>query len=292
MRTDANPEEWNIILWVNGITTGLSLIGELFMIISYFLIPSIRRFSMKLVISLTFSDLGYAIANILTYFNDNETVCVIEGSFRTSSILLGLGWSIIIMNVSYRQIKNHDPEISKTYNSNLVTTLILANIPTVIGLVGHYIGFGPYFGNPFGICCLSPEISDLIMLQSPMWICVAIDFYYAFKVINELKMKYMSKHVIEYKSILIYPMVLVFGWLPVTVNRIVTGIRGSTYFPMLLTHVAAARIQGFLNALIYGKSEFQRIRRHFSSKHNQIHKGSIDAIAKEVYLQTQNFTSV
>jgi len=292
MRTDANPEEWNIILWVNGITTGLSLIGELFMIISYFLIPSIRRFSMKLVVSLTFSDLAYSISNILTYFNANETICVIEGALRTGSILLGLGWSIIIMNISYRQIKKPDPEISKTYACSLLTVLILSSIPSIIGLIGHYMGNGPYFGNDFGCCSLLPETYDLTLLQSPMWICIAIDFFYALKIVNELKMKFMSKSVVEYKNILIYPMVLVFCWLPVTVNRIIYAIKGGTFFPMLLAHVTAARIQGFLNALVYGKSEFKRIKKHFFLKQQAYHRESIDAIAKEVYLQTQHFTAL
>mgnify|MGYP002621090980 CR=1 FL=1 len=284
MISGLTEEQWLIIEWVNGLTTGLSLLGELFMILSYCAIPSIRRYSMKLVVSLVFTDLIYSISCILTYYNSKDNICFIEGAIRTIAVLAGVAWSLIIMNTSYVQIMSPNPEISKTYRSSFIKALLIGCVPTMIAIIGHLVGVGPYFGAALGFCSLLPETDNIVIVQLPQWICIIVTFVYAFKIINEMKRKFVTNSMNEYRAILIYPLITIICWLPVSINRIIFAFHG-TVFPLMVAHIATTRIQGFLNALVYGKSEIRKIKNHFFSRKTHM-MDSIDTIVKEIYLES------
>lgn len=107
------------IAWVNGIATLLSLCGELFMLISYYFLPSIRTYSMKLIICLVTGDFFYSVANLLTYINSDFGICRLEGFLRQSSIMSTLFWVVVITHTSYKQLSNLSLGIKETKAENL-----------------------------------------------------------------------------------------------------------------------------------------------------------------------------
>jgi len=287
MSSQFTDEQLEVIYWTNGITTGLSLLGELFMIISFLAVPTIRRFSMKLVLSLTVTDLAYSIANVLTYFNHNESICIIEGIIRTWAVGNGVGWTLGIMIVSYQQVMSPDPNIDSKYKKYCVTISTIAVIPTILGVIGQYTNQVLYFAPAMQFCSLVPINYAFYLIQVPKVICIIITFVLTIKIIREMRRRFENKNIAEYKTLLLYPLLLVVCWIPGTIDRLIFNINGGAVYYSLVCHILSTRIQGFLDALVYGKSEFQRIKNHFRKDAKKIDlRDSTERLAREIYLQT------
>ena len=125
------------IALMNGIATALSILGELFMIVSYFSIPSLRTFSMKLIVSLAVADFFYSISNIFSFFNDNQLVCITEGFVRQTATISTIVWVVLITHTSYTQISNLINNISKLKGETYPYLFIMSIIVSVIGTVPY-----------------------------------------------------------------------------------------------------------------------------------------------------------
>jgi len=287
MSSQFTDDQLMILEWTNGVTTGLSLLGELFMIMSYLLVPSIRRFSMKLIISLTFADLFYSLANVLTYFDEPDCLCVIEGFTRTLGVMIALGWTLVIMIISYKQVVSSNRRIADKYTRYCVGICLIGSIPSILGLIGHYTNRVIYFGRTLGYCSLVPIDNAFLLIQVPRVIVMIITFVLTFKIIREIRRRLENRNINEYKKLLIYPLLLVICWLPNTLDRLIYVFHDGIVFPSLVLHLAAARIQGFLNALVYGKSEFQRIKNYFFERKRTMKLGSsTESLIKEIYMHS------
>ena len=145
-------DQVNEIKAINLISTILSLIGELFIIFCYYLIPSARSFSMKLVVSLVYSDLAYSIANLMTLVNSNPIVCFIEGYLRTAAVISGSVWVIVMLWVSYSQTKKFRPDIHKIFTKSLIINLFIANIPSLTTTILQNVNGTAYFWDELIFC--------------------------------------------------------------------------------------------------------------------------------------------
>jgi len=111
-----NSEQQNILQIANIITTGLSILGELFMIISYLKFSHKATYAMKLVNALVVSDLLYSSANILSIFpQDLPSICVTEGFLRQVGADSAAFWVVVISYSTYKQATNFDKSREKSF---------------------------------------------------------------------------------------------------------------------------------------------------------------------------------
>ena len=197
------------ILWiVNGISTAFSLMGELFMMYTYFVLPSMRRFSMKLVMSLVVSDFIYSLSNVLTYFSDDIGTCVPEGALRTLGYTLSVVWAVIMLIISYKQIIHYNPNIESIYCSLLILSILVGMIPGAIVFYHQYTDHIMWMGNGLGFCSIEPILYALILVEGPIWFCFLVSIYVTYKIQSALKSKFESLKTKEYKQIYMYPLIL------------------------------------------------------------------------------------
>ncbi len=109
----------------------LSILGTSFIIITYKLVPSVRTYSMKLVLSLIVADFFFAVANVMSWFRANEISCNIEGFIRTASLLSSALWAAIISYTSYSQIKSFDPDMPRKYPFLLASNILVSLLPAL-----------------------------------------------------------------------------------------------------------------------------------------------------------------
>ncbi len=96
-------QQLSILSISNLIPNTFSLIGELLMIISYLWIPAMRTLTMKLIISLVFTDLCYTLINFLSFFSSDPTICNLEAFVRVWAVLAGPLWMLSIIGCAYYQ---------------------------------------------------------------------------------------------------------------------------------------------------------------------------------------------
>jgi len=131
MAQDFTPYQYEILEIMQTVASGLSLGGTLFIMITYKLVPSIRTYSMKLVLSLIFADFLFAVANIMSYFREYELSCNIEGFIRTFSVVSSAIWAATISYTSYLQTKRYDPTLPKKYPWLLAINIVISLLPTI-----------------------------------------------------------------------------------------------------------------------------------------------------------------
>ena len=113
--TAFTQDQLELLQIINLSATVVSLLGEMMMIYSYFAIPSLKKFSFKLVISIVFADLTYSLVNLTQLFDSNEIVCFLEGFLREAAVISGILWGLIFLIIIYKQMKDYDKDIYKSY---------------------------------------------------------------------------------------------------------------------------------------------------------------------------------
>jgi len=261
------PEQAHILVIINTVATTLSLLGAGFMIWTYCSIPTIRTFSMKLVISLIVTDTITGLTNLLAFYDQNEFICSIEGFLRNASNLSSVIWVTIISWISYKQICNYEPKVLGYYSRLLILNISLCIIPATIATVSTIFELTPIrFGHNFGNCMIVPDIFNIWAFELPVWTMISMIFYFSCKIYSHLKGVMDDFAVIEYKSALIYPLILVVLWMPSLINRFLVDFFDIHIYAILLLHNGCLKLQGFANAIAYGKSEFSKIKSYFEKK--------------------------
>jgi len=120
-------------LWyINGFATILSLFGSLFMVWSCLKTPAPRSVSLKLILALALSDLIYSVSNIMSQFDDVDSVdlfCIIESVFRMNGYLLSIYFTTTIAVLCYKTSK-----YGIAFNQER-----FFRIAVVIGPIGYFI---------------------------------------------------------------------------------------------------------------------------------------------------------
>jgi len=255
-----SEDELATIMLMNGIGTILSYVGELFMIYSYFAHPYNRRYSMKLVISLIFSDVGYTFANTLSYFNRNHHICFIEGFLRCFFVISSLVWVMIMLHISYKQIVNPSPRIEEGYPKLLALNIGLSMVPVIVVAFSHLTSQEAYYGHFLGFCGVVPEFWEMVLIEVPMWFLIISTGFYIYWIVRAMRTLHPNKTNVEYRSIIIYPIILTVLWLPNTIDRIIYFFTDDTIYEIALLHIIATRLEGFANAVIYGKRHLKILK--------------------------------
>ena len=145
-------------------------------------------------------------------------------------------------------------------------------------LAGNYIGDQyVYYGPSFTWCAVNPEWVYLLLTFVPILFGAILSFYWGAKTIIFIK-DWRLNYVVEYKNALVYPIIQFVSWLPAVIDRVYHLFSGNIYFPLLMFHIIFARSQGIINAIFYGKSNYENLR-------NYLQNGSDIDYADPLYLR-------
>ena len=131
-------------------------------------------------------------------------------------------------------------------------------------LAGTYWNKYIYYGPSFTWCAINPESIYLLFTFLPILIGAIVSFYWGIKTILFIKDSSLN-YIVEYKNALVYPIIQFVSWLPAVIDRIYNVTTGNIWFPLLLVHVICARSQGIINALFYGKSNYQNMKNYIKN---------------------------
>jgi hypothetical protein len=249
-----NEQYWTVRI-TNAAITMLSLVGEIYMISSYYSSkPRQRTLPMKLVHVLVISNLVYSLCNALSYVDGGETFCFIEGFFQTSSYIFSLLWIQVILLLVYKQIMNFRSRIHGYFNALVLFATFLSCIPGIIVTIVYLMNGGMYFGvDSFSFCTIFPSDAYYILQALPTivltimaWILAALIVYYIRQEVG------VSEDGREYKAILRYPFVLFICQFPLFLDSLVSKLNdGKPLFFFVLLHIIAVRSAGWMNAIVY-----------------------------------------
>jgi len=278
--------ETETIMSLNGIASGLSTIGGLYMIISYLATPDMQKFSMKLVISLMCSCLAYSFANFLAFFHDIPEICYIEGVIRVTSTLSCLLWGMVILQTSFRQLSNFNKDIEKRYKILLLCNISISLTPPIIISIGHFTNRFVYFDITNLFCNAQPHNWALVFVDVPRWITMGLAVFYTIRLIRILNKVFPSKSTQQYRRVFLYSIALILTWLPGTADRLYMFFFNHSDFLMVMLHVVPTRLSGFINAVIYGKDHCKRAskKRIADQEKKKYLMASTDKLAQEISL--------
>jgi len=244
----------SVVQWVNGVCSALSIIGELFVIGSYYYHKQIQSFSMKLVLWLVYANLLFSISNLMSYWYTDPLICGIEGYLRTTSIISGLVWMVIILRVSYNQTFEYDANIDKKFPRYLLANIIISIAPGTITLLGDIWKRGPEFAvsEEGYFCDIMNYYFQLVLVDAPIWIAMFLTIWYCWKIITVIKTTIKKVSIKSYINIIIYPALMSALWLLPMINTLFLVFNNASTLVLMVVHIASSRLQGFFTAIIFG----------------------------------------
>jgi len=260
-----SPEQLRILDIVNAAGSLLSFAGELFIIGCYFFVPDLRTFPMKLIVSMIFSCLLYTISDVLSYFSvTSDCLCHVEGYLREFARISLVLWIVTITWLSYLQIKKYRPKLHDVYPYLLIGNILLASFPSNLTAYSELQDGSNsiHFGHATNFCAILPIETNIYLVDIPLWTLILITWCYTFKILKKVRLMLDGfSSASDYSSILLYPIILVVCWLPSTLDRVAYFMNDKKpVYSLVLLHIIATRIQGFVNALVYGRNEWHKIK--------------------------------
>jgi hypothetical protein len=246
-------------------STGLSIIsfiGLSFIILSYYLFPNLRKFSFKLVLFMSISDVGVCITYLMGNPRNDTGLCTIQGLlmqfFQISSTL----WSTAIALTLYRAV------VKRKDSDNLMPYFhaFCYGVPFLFCFLPL---FTESYGNTGAWCWITAEEGDdagsiwrLFIFYLPLWAAISFNAYTYFVTIRSMSNLFKSRGEesampAKYKKLIqrlaLYPLILVGCWFFATINRIHNFFAPEDpIFWLFFLQVVGQSLQGSLNALAYG----------------------------------------
>jgi len=251
-----NPNETSLLV-IALVEAILSLLGSLFIILTYVLIKRLRNFAFKLVVCLSISDVIISTGNLFTgdaldgYTNDS--LCYLQSVLKNYGGLASVLWTTVIAYTLYSTVVVQR-SILNLYGKFVLfgfgIPLLMTGIPIMTnqyGRSGNWCWIKNDPNNKFGEGAMR-----FFQFYLPLWVAIGYNTYSYLEVIKCLKA--YSGNSMETRFIgrlKYYPLILVFCWTLPTLNRIYTLFYDEN--PTFnVIHTSFAGLQGFLNAIVYG----------------------------------------
>lgn len=212
-----SAEQQEITLYINMICTPFSIAGAFYMIYSYFKSEA-KSFSSKLVFCLALSDMLLSIVDLLEIFDPNDENCTVVGFLRVTGIYSNMLWTTQILAVLYVQFVWEFAGVDRTYPYLVASNILLSLAPNVLTLYQMNFGGELYFTSMNGECFIGPQSSFLAVLIIPFSILLISSIWMTVRVYFVLKNMATSLGNIEYKSLFMYPAILVLLDVPISVD--------------------------------------------------------------------------
>jgi hypothetical protein len=254
------PSELEADKILNGITTLLSFVGTSFALLSYKCRKSVTPL-MTFVMTLIFFELLYCVSNILSYFDNAEWVCYLEGFLRYYSSVGSVYWATVIQIVNYYQLKSPMGRAASYYRFYL----LILGIPLLVGLLvlisGIYGGRVTY-ANSYGFCLTVPVSYSLMLAVIPMSMLCCVCLAYCIKIISRAKQFGYEN---ETKHIFIFPVILLICTIPALAQAFISWFEGYQIYPLVFIQILLLRLKGFFSAIAYARNVMLKMLKGNSS---------------------------
>ena len=250
---DIDTTESPLVFNVYYITNTLSVIGQLFIIITYLGIRKKSNSFYQYVACHTLIEIPWLVSNylIVTYRKEDSTPCSVSSFINIYSYLAGMFWSAIIAWVIYNSLRTKQKLSSiKWRYAFIVATISLAFIlhATIVG------DLGPFQGSEISYCWIKNNYSGSIFIT--YWIPLALTsafglycYVRSVLIVKRTVSKEVSK---EFWPLLLFPLIQILCNSGGAIRRI-SIILGDSYSVHLeILHIICAKGQGLLEALAYG----------------------------------------
>lgn len=231
------------------ICTPFSIAGVCYMIYSYFKSEA-KSFSSKLVFCLALSDMLLGIVDLLEIFDPNHENCTVIGFLRVTGIYSNMLWTTQILAVLYVQFVWEFAGVDRTYPYLIASNILLSLAPNVLTLYEMNFGGELYFSNMNGECFIGPQSSFLWILIIPFSVLLMSSIWMTIKVYLVLKNMATSLGNIEYKSLFMYPAILVLLDVPISVDYAMQN----QYFWLTAACFVMFKSIGLINALQFRRA--------------------------------------
>jgi len=210
-------EQTELINYVNIVCTPFSLAGAFYMIYSNFQ-SCARSFSSKLIMCLALSDLILSIVDVIEIISPNDQNCTVLGFIRVAGIYSNMLWTTQILTVLYVQFVLEYTGVNRLFPYLVISNIMLSLAPNILTIYDMNFGGELYFAEVNGECFIQPESSFLYVLIIPFAVLLTICVIMTVKVYLVFKAIATSLGNIEYKSLFMYPAVLVMLDVPISVD--------------------------------------------------------------------------
>jgi len=210
-------EQTELINYVNIVCTPFSLAGAFYMIYSNFQ-SCARSFSSKLILCLALSDLILSIVDVIEIISPNDQNCTVLGFIRVAGIYSNMLWTTQILTVLYVQFVLEYTGVNRLFPYLVISNIMLSLAPNILTLYDMNFGGELYFAEVNGECFIQPESSFMYVLIIPFAVLLTMCVIMTVKVYLVFKAIATSLGNIEYKSLFMYPAVLVMLDVPISVD--------------------------------------------------------------------------
>jgi len=210
-------EQTELLNYVNIVCTPFSLAGAFYMIYSNFQ-SCARSFSSKLVLCLALSDLILSIVDVIEIISPNDQNCNVLGFLRVAGIYSNMLWTTQILAVLYLQFVLEYAGVNRLFPYLVMSNIILSLAPNILAMYDITFGGELYFAEVNGECFIQPQSAYLYVLIIPFAVLLTMCVIMTVKVYLVFKAIATSLGNIEYKSLFMYPAVLVMLDVPISVD--------------------------------------------------------------------------
>jgi len=268
---DFSQSEAELIAQLGTGIAAVSVVGSLFIIVSYMKFPKLRSFAFELILMVAISDFLRACAYILSPLIDPyfcRTQAAIMRFSETASIL----WVGSIAFTVHRTLLK-DNSVSLGRRIKVKYHIFCWGISCVFTLLPFTTG--DYESSDVVFCWVTNQtISGVLWAVAcyyvPVWLVLCYLIYVYSKVWWMLKLRPLVKagaidskkpkyRLITQKRMAMYPASFFLAIAFTTLNRVYQLILKKQNFYLVLFHVVASNLQGLLNSLVYGFTTAVRI---------------------------------
>jgi hypothetical protein len=187
------------------------------MIYSYFQ-SCARSFSSKLVFCLALSDLILSIIDLMEIIYPNDTDCTVLGFLRVAGIYSNMLWTTQILTVLYIQFVLEYTGVNRLFPYLVISNIMLSLAPNILTLYDMNFGGELYFAQVNGECFIQPQSSYMFVLIIPFAVLLTMCLIMTVRVYVVFREIATNLGNIEYKSLFMYPAVLVMLDVPISVD--------------------------------------------------------------------------
>lgn len=248
-------EQTELVNYVNIVCTPFSLAGAFYMIYSYFQ-SCAKSFSSKLVFCLALSDLILSIVDVVEIMYPTGTDCTVLGFLRVTGIYSNMLWTTQILTVLYIQFVLEYAGVNRLFPYLVISNIMLSLAPNLITLYDMNFGGELFFAQVNGECFIQPQSSYMYVLIIPFAVLLTMCIFMTVKVYLVFKEIATNLGNIEYKSLFMYPAVLVMLDVPISVDY----ATNHQIFWLTLICMVMFKSIGLINALQFRRASNSQIK--------------------------------
>ena len=251
--TDLDTNESPLVFNVYYITNSASIIGQLFIIITYLGIRKKSNSFYKYVACHTLIELPWLISNylIVAYREEDSTSCSVSSFINIYSYLAGMFWSSIIAWVIFNSLRTKQKLSSIKWRYSVIVAIaaLVCMLHTII--VGD---LGPFQGSGISYCWIKNNYSGSIFITYwiPLILTTVFGLYCYIRSVLIVKNTVSKEASRDFMTLLLFPLIQILCNSGGAIRRVSIMMGDSYSVHLEIIHIICAKGQGLLEAIAYG----------------------------------------